>query len=192
MNREEALLLMHRYVQSPGLRSHMLAVEAAMVDYAQELGSDPDRWSLAGLLHDFDWEIHPSAELHPMAGAPILREAGAPEDVVEAILGHADHTGIARSSEMARALYACDEITGLITAAALVRPSRSVMDLSVKSVRKKWNNARFAASVDRDQIERAAEEFGVDLWGSHVEHVLQSMRRIAAEIGLSGDPAPTR
>lgn len=184
--REDALALMHHHVQNSGLRKHMLAVEAAMVDYAQEMDGDPHAWGLAGLLHDFDWEIHPSAEEHPVAGAPILRSAGVPEDIIEAILGHADHSGVPRTTTMARALYACDEITGLITAAALIRPSRSILDLEVRSVRKKWKNARFAASVDRQQIEQAAEEFGVDLWGSHVAHVIQSMRRIASELDLVG------
>ena len=185
--RENALTLMHKHVQSPGLRKHMLAVEAAMVDYAQEMDGDPHAWGLAGLLHDFDWELHPTAEEHPVAGVPILRTAGVPEDVIEAILGHADHSGIPRTTLMARALYACDEITGLITAAALIRPSRSILDLEVRSVRKKWKNPRFAASVDRQQIEAAAEEFGVDLWGSHVAHVIQSMRRIAADLDLAGN-----
>jgi len=187
MQRERALDIVHQYVQNLSLRRHMLAVEAAMVDYARELNQDPLAWGLAGLLHDFDWEIHPTADLHPMAGAPILRSEGVPEPVVQAILGHAEHSGVPRTSLMAKALFACDEITGFITACALIRPSRSVMDLSVKSVRKKWKNARFAAAVDREEIERAAEEFGVDLWNSHVDHVIQSMRRIADELGLAGE-----
>jgi len=190
MQRAQALEIVHQHVENLNLRRHMLAVEAAMVDYALELGEDSASWGLAGLLHDFDWEIHPSAELHPTAGAPILRDAGVPEPVVEAILGHAEHSGVPRTSLMAKALFACDELTGFLTACALIRPSRSVMDLSVRSVRKKWKNARFAAAVDREEIERAAEDFGVDLWESHVEHVIQSMRRIAPALGLAGEGSP--
>jgi predicted hydrolase (HD superfamily) len=163
----------------------MLAVEAAMIDYAGRLAADSGDWGLAGLLHDFDWEIHPTLELHPQAGANILRERGVPEQIVTCILSHADHTGIPRETPMQRALYACDEITGLLTAVALVRPSRSILDVRLKSVRKKWKDARFAANVDRRDIERGAEALGIELW-EHVENVLGSMQRIAPELGLSG------
>jgi putative nucleotidyltransferase with HDIG domain len=186
MNREQALSLLEEYVKNQNLIRHMLAVEAAMIDYAGRLGAESDQWGLAGLLHDFDWEIHPSLDKHPQAGAEILRSRGVPEEVVTCILSHADHTGIPRETRMQRALYACDEITGLLTAVALVRPSRSIMDVRLKSIRKKWKDSRFAANVDRDDIERGAEALGVELW-QHVEYVLGSMQRIAPELGLSGE-----
>ncbi len=185
MQRDEALAIMHEHVQNQNLRRHMLAVEAAMRDYAKFFGEDPDEWGIVGLLHDFDWEIHPSLESHPQAGAPVLQERGVPEHIIRCILSHADHTGVPRQTLMERALYACDEITGLIVAVALVRPSRSLHDLKVRSVRKKWKEPRFAANVDRDQIARAAEELGVDLW-EHVDRVIQAMRTIADELGLDG------
>jgi putative nucleotidyltransferase with HDIG domain len=186
MERDEALAIVHEFVQNQNLRRHMLAVEAAMRDYAKFYGEDPDEWGLVGLLHDFDWEIHPSLESHPQDGIPILQERGVPEHIIRGILSHADHTGVPRQTLMERALYACDEITGLIVAVALVRPSRSLHDLKVRSVRKKWKEPRFAANVDRDQITRGAEELGVDLW-EHVDRVIQAMRTIAEELGLNGD-----
>jgi putative nucleotidyltransferase with HDIG domain len=166
----------------------MLAVEAAMRTYAKHFGEDPEVWGLAGLLHDFDWEIHPSLEGHPQKGASILRERGVPEGIIRCIQSHADHTGVPRESLMQKSLYACDEITGLITAVALVRPSKSLHDLKVRSVRKKWKDARFAANVDREQIERAAEDLDVDLW-EHVQRVIKAMRGIAPQLGLEGRPA---
>jgi putative nucleotidyltransferase with HDIG domain len=186
MERDEALAIVHEFVQNQNLRRHMLAVEAAMRDYAKFYGEDPDEWGLVGLLHDFDWEIHPSLESHPQDGIPILQERGVPEHIIRGILSHADHTGVPRQTLMERALYACDEITGLIVAVALVRPSRSLHDLKVRSVRKKWKEPRFAANVDRDQITRGAEELGVVLW-EHVDRVIQAMRTIAEELGLNGD-----
>jgi putative nucleotidyltransferase with HDIG domain len=183
MERSEALAIIDEFVQNENLKRHMLAVEAAMQDYALRLGGDPATWGLAGLLHDFDWEIHPNLDSHPQSGAPILRERGVPETIVRCILSHADHTGVPRQSSMEKALFACDELTGLIVAVALVRPSRSLADLKVKSVRKKWRDNRFAAAVDRDEIERGAQDLGVEIW-THVEHVIQSMRRVAAELGL--------
>lgn len=186
MNREEALSLLDEYVKNQNLIRHMLAVEAAMVDYAERFDADPDQWALAGLLHDFDWEIHPTLDQHPQDGADILRGRGVPEEIVTCILSHADHTGVARETPMQQALYACDEITGLLTAVALVRPSRSILDVKLKSVRKKWKDLRFAANVDREDIERGAEAMGVDLW-EHVDNVLASMQRIAPDLGLSGE-----
>ena len=161
----------------------MLAVEAAMRDYAKLYEADSEEWGLAGLLHDFDWEIHPSLEQHPQDGAPILRSHGVPEIIIQCILSHADHTGVPRQTLMQRALFACDEVTGLITAVALVRPSRSLHDLKVRSVRKKWKNTRFAANVDRDEIARGANELGVDLW-DHIERVIHAMRGVGSELGL--------
>lgn len=185
MEREEALKLVREFVKNENLVRHMLAVEAAMYDYALRLGEDPKLWALAGLLHDFDWEVHPSLDSHPQDGAPILRERGVSEEIIQCILSHADHTGVPRTTLMQRALYACDEITGLITAVALVRPSRSIHDVQIKSIRKKWKDPSFAAAVDRRQIENAAKEFEIELW-EHVGNVLSSMQRIAPDLGLQG------
>jgi len=189
MERSEALGILHEYVENINLIRHMLAVEAAMVDYAVSLGEEPAPWGLAGLLHDFDWQIHPTLESHPQDGAPILRSRGVPEVVVRAVLSHADHTGIPRTTPMERCLLACDELTGLITAVALVRPSRSLYDLDASSVKKKWKDARFAAAVNREDIARAASDFGVGIW-EHVDHVIRSMRRIAPELDLAGTARP--
>ncbi|MBN1303793.1 MAG: HDIG domain-containing protein [Anaerolineales bacterium] len=186
LNRDDALAIVHEYVKNENLVRHMLAVEAAMRFYAERFGEDPEKWSAAALLHDFDWEIHPTLEEHPQAGAPILRERGVPEEIVRAVLSHADHTGVPRETLLQKALFACDEITGLITAVALVRPSRSLMDLEVKSVKKKWKDKAFAAGANRDEIEQAAREFGIDLW-EHAGNVITAMRRIAPELGLDGD-----
>ncbi len=135
MNREEAFAIVNEYVKNPNLVKHMLAVEAAMRFYARKFGEDEEKWAVAGLLHDFDWEIHPTMEEHPLAGEPILREHGVPEEIIHAVLSHADHTGIVRENLMEKTLYACDELTGLITAVALVRPSRALYDLKPKSLR---------------------------------------------------------
>jgi putative nucleotidyltransferase with HDIG domain len=185
MLRSEAMAIVREFVKNEALVRHMLAVEAAMRQYADTYGEDPDAWGLAGLLHDFDWEIHPTLEHHPQDGAPILRARGVPEPIVRCILSHAEHTGVPRQSRMEHALFACDEVTGLITAVALVRPSRSLLDLEVSSVRKKWKDGRFAAAVRRDEIEKGAAELGVELW-QHVAAVLLAMRGIAAELGLDG------
>jgi putative nucleotidyltransferase with HDIG domain len=190
MKREAALALVNEFVKNENLIRHMFAVEAAMRFYAAKFGQDEETWGITGLLHDFDWEIHPTLEEHPQAGAPILRARGVPEEVVRAILSHADHTGVPRQSQMEKALSACDEITGLITAVALVRPSRSLDDLEAKSVKKKWKDRAFAAGADRAEIARAAEEFGVDLW-EHVGNVIQAMRMIAADLGFERtEPTP--
>jgi putative nucleotidyltransferase with HDIG domain len=188
MQRAQALAILDEFIQNPSLKGHMLAVEAAMRGYAERLAEDPDPWGLAGLLHDFDWEIHPTLERHPQDGAPILRARGVPEDVVRCILSHADHTGVPRHSRMEKCLCACDELTGLITAVALVRPSRSLSDLTARSVRKKWGDTRFAAAVDRRQIEAATADFGIELW-QHVDNVIGDMRRVAPSLGLDGVPA---
>ncbi|HZW04937.1 MAG TPA: HDIG domain-containing protein [Anaerolineaceae bacterium] len=189
MNRSEALAIVHEYVKNPNLINHMLSVEAAMRFYAERVGADVELWGNTGLLHDFDWEIHPTLEEHPVAGAPILRERGVPEEIVRAILSHADHTGIPRETPLEKALYANDEVTGLVTAVALVRPSRSLYDLSASSVKKKWKDRSFAAGANREEIARSAEEFGVALW-EHVDNVIEAMRRIAPEIGLEGNLQP--
>jgi len=140
MKRSEALEIVEEYVQNKNLIRHMLAVEAAMRYYAEKLDQDIELWGITGLLHDFDWEIHPTMEGHPQEGIPILRERGVPEEILQAILSHADHTGVPRTTPMEKALYACDEITGLITASVLVRPSKNIQDLKVSSVKKKWKD----------------------------------------------------
>ena len=186
MNRQEAMEIVREFVKNENLIRHMLAVEAAMQDYARSYDEDPTLWGVVGLLHDFDWEIHPTLESHPQEGAPLLRERGVPEEIIHCILSHADHTGVPRESTMELALMACDEITGLVTATALVRPSRSIHDVKVKSVKKKWKDQRFAANVNREEIQKATEALGVDLW-EHVGSIIQSMQRIAPELGLEGE-----
>jgi putative nucleotidyltransferase with HDIG domain len=185
MERSEALAIVREYVKNDSLVRHMLAVEAALRFYAEKYGEDVETWGLVGLLHDFDWEIHPTLENHPQSGAPILRQRGVPEEIVRAILSHADHTGVPRLSRMEKALYACDEITGLVTAVALVRPSRSLLDLTSASVKKKWKDRAFAAGANREEIATATEEFGIELW-EHVDNVILAMRAIAPELGLQG------
>ncbi|HEX9597305.1 MAG TPA: HDIG domain-containing protein [Anaerolineales bacterium] len=183
--RQEALDIVREHVKNEGLVRHMLAVEAAMRHYARLLGEDEETWGVAGLLHDFDWEVHPTLEQHPQAGAEILRQRGVPEDIVQAVQSHADHTGVPRLSPMQKALYACDEITGLITAVTLVRPSKAIGDVSVKSIKNKWKDKAFAAGAKRDEMEAAAKEFGVELW-EHAGNVLAAMQAQAAELGLQG------
>jgi putative nucleotidyltransferase with HDIG domain len=186
MKREEALAIVHEFIKNENLVRHMLAVEAAMRFYAKKYGGDEKMWGLVGLLHDFDWEIHPDLERHPKAGAPLLRERHVPEEIVRAILSHGVETGVPRDGNLEKALYACDEVTGLITAVALVRPSRSLADLTASSVKKKWKDRAFAAGANREEIELGARELGVDLW-EHVENVIQAMRPIAGELGLQGN-----
>jgi putative nucleotidyltransferase with HDIG domain len=189
-SREDALALMHQYTASDSLRKHMLAVEAAMRAYAERFGEDPERWGLAGLLHDFDYERYPNQEHsptegHPAFGVNLLRERGYPPDVLEAILGHATYSGVPRVSRMARALFAVDELTGLITATALVRPSRSLHEVDARSVRKKMKDKAFARGVNRDDVLTGAAELGVEL-DEHIEFVIGAMRREAPALGLAG------
>jgi putative nucleotidyltransferase with HDIG domain len=186
VDRNQALSIVREHVKNENLVRHMLAVEAAMRFYAEKFGADVETWGVVGLLHDFDWEIHPTLEQHPQEGASMLRERGVPEEIVRAILSHADHTGVPRHSQMEKALFACDEITGLVTAVALVRPSRSLEDLKASSVKKKWKDKAFAAGANRDEITKAVEEFGMELW-EHVENVIQAMQRIAPELGLASN-----
>lgn len=186
MNRQQALDILHEYVKNENLIRHMLAVEAAMRYYAEKFNQDPEQWGIAGLLHDFDYEIHPTLESHPQDGAPILRQKGVPEEIVRAALSHANHTGVPRETLMEKALYACDEITGLIIAVALVRPSRSLDDLEISSVKKKWKDKAFATGANRQEIEKGAQELGIDLW-EHVGNVIQAMRRVAKELGFEAN-----
>lgn len=187
MNREEAFAIVNEYVKNPNLVKHMLAVEAAMRFYARKFGEDEEKWAVAGLLHDFDWEIHPTMEEHPLAGEPILREHGVPEEIIHAVLSHADHTGVVRENLMEKNLYACDELTGLITAVALVRPSRALYDLKPKSVKNKWKDRSFAAGANREEMEQGARELGIELW-EHVGNVIEAMNAIAADLDLAGSP----
>lgn len=193
-SRDEALALMESWTASDSLRKHMLAVEGAMLAYARQFGEDEARWGLAGLLHDFDYERFPNeaqaadAE-HPSEGVRHLRELGYPDDILQAILGHAQFTGVARETRMARALFAVDELCGLVTAAALVRPSRSVLDLEAKSVRKKLKDKAFARGVSRDDVVNGAAELGVEL-DPHIAFVIDAMRSRASLLGLAGAGAP--
>ncbi len=190
-DRDSALALMHEYTASESLRKHMLSVEAAMRAYAERLGQDPERWGLAGLLHDFDYErfpndAHSATEEHPAHGVGVLRERGYPEDILQAIMGHAHYTGVPRESAMAKTLFAVDELTGLITATALVKPSRSVRDVDARSVRKKMKDKAFARGVSREDVIRGAEELGVEL-DEHIAFVVGAMQASAAAIGLEGN-----
>lgn len=197
MDRQTAWELMTLHVQAPGLRRHMVAVEAAMRSYARRLGQDAELWGLAGLLHDFDWEIHPTLDSHPADGAPILREHGCPEEVVRAILSHNTvGTGVERSAPIDYALLACDEVTGLVIAATLVRPSKDVRDVQPKSLKKRWKEKAFAAGVDREEVAAATADFSrecfageLELW-EHVANVLEAMQEAAAELELDGRMAP--
>jgi putative nucleotidyltransferase with HDIG domain len=186
MTRDEALALVREYVKNENLIKHMFCVEACLRFYAEKFGEDVETWGLLGLLHDFDWEVHPTLEEHPLKGAPILRERGVNEEIIQDILSHGIGTGVPRDTLRRKALMACDEITGLVTAVALVRPSRSLLDLEVSSVKKKWKDRAFAAGTDRAEMEVAAREFGVELW-EHVGNVIQAMRRVAPELGLVGN-----
>ncbi|HUL03586.1 MAG TPA: HDIG domain-containing protein [Gemmatimonadales bacterium] len=192
MNRAEALQLMHEHTQSPGLRQHMLAVEAAMRAYAQRYGEDVESWGLVGLLHDFDYERYPNpghlpSDEHPTWGASLLAERGLPQASCRAILGHASYTGVPRDSLMAKALYAVDELCGFLVACALVRPSKSLADLEVSSVKKKLKDKAFARGVNRDEVRQGAEELGVPL-DEHVAFVIGALRPVEGSLGL-GQPA---
>jgi putative nucleotidyltransferase with HDIG domain len=192
-SREDALALMHEYTASESLRAHMLSVEAAMRAYAERFGEDPERWGLTGLVHDFDYErfpnnAHSASEEHPAEGVRILRAHGYPEDVLQAILGHAAYCGVARETKMAKTLFAVDELTGLITASALVRPSKSVLDLDGRSVRKKMKDKGFARGVSREDVTQGAAELGVEL-DEHIQFVIEAMRPVADSLGLRGTPA---
>lgn len=187
-DRATALALMHEYTASDSLRKHMLAVEAAMRAYAVRFGEDPERWALAGLMHDFDYERFPNAahsptEEHPAEGVRILRERGFPEDVLQAILGHASYTGVARETLMAKALFAVDELTGLITATALVRPSKSIHEVDASAVKKKMKDKAFARGVSREDVVRGAEELGMPL-DELIAFVLEALRPHERQLGL--------
>lgn len=186
MNRDQAWAIVTEFTQSESLRRHMLAVESAMRAYAPRFGGNPEQWGITGLLHDFDYERYPdvAVEGHPVVGSRILRERGAPEAVVKAILSHAEEiTGVKPESDMEKTLLAVDELTGFLIAVALVRPSKSIGDVELKSVRKKWKDKLFAAPVNREEIEHAAAALGVPL-DEHIQIVLDAMKANAAALGL--------
>lgn len=189
-DRASALALMHDYTASESLRKHMLSVEAAMRAYATRFGENVERWGLAGLLHDFDYERYPNdahsaTEEHPAHGVSVLRDFGYDEEILQAILGHAHYTGVARETRMAKTLFAVDELTGLITATALVKPTRSVHDVDARSVRKKMKDKAFARGVSREDVVSGAAELGVDL-DEHIQFVIAAMQGCSAELGLAG------
>jgi len=185
--REEAVALLYEYTKSDSLRKHGLGVEAVMRAYARKYDEDEEVWGLVGLLHDFDYEIHPTADKHPMEGSKILRERGYPEEVIYAIQCHADYLGLERKTNMDKAIFACDELAGLVTAVALVRPSKSVMDVKVKSVKKKMKDKSFARGVLREDIINGTAQLGVDI-DEHIATVIEAMQGVASDLGL-GPPA---
>ena len=185
LTREAVWTLLTEYTQGENLRKHALAVEAAVRGYARTFGEDEDLWGIVGLLHDFDYERWPDLSDHPFRGAEILRERGYPELVIRAILSHAERAGVTRESRLEHTLFACDELAGFITAAALVRPSKSVLDLETKSVLKRMKDKAFARGVSRDDLRQGAEELGLPL-EEHITNVIGFMRERAETLGLKG------
>ena len=183
MDRQAAWELLCQYTKSENLRKHALAVEACMRAYARRFGEDEEKWGVAGLIHDFDYELYPNAPDHPLKGSEILREQGYPEDIRRAILGHADYSGVPRDTLMAKALFASDELAGFITACALVRPDR-IQSLEARSVRKRMKDKAFARSVRREDITQGAEELGVPL-DEHIAFSIEAIRAIADALGLA-------
>ncbi|ADG07243.1 HD domain-containing protein [Kyrpidia tusciae] len=188
LDREAAWELLNEYTKNPNLIKHALAVEAAMRAYARKYGDDEEKWGIVGLLHDFDYDRWPSPEDHPTRGAEILRQRGYPEDVIHAILSHADYLGVPREHLMDKCLYACDELSGFITAVALVRPTKSIDDVDVPAVKKKLKDKAFARGVNREDVRRGAEELGVDL-DEHIGFVIEALKGAARELGLEGAQA---
>jgi putative nucleotidyltransferase with HDIG domain len=189
LTRDRAWALVTEHVQSESLRKHLLAVEAAVRGYARLWGEDEEAWGFVALVHDFDYERHPSREEHPYRGVEILTARGYPEWVTRAVLSHADYTGVARESRLERTLFACDEMAGFVTAAALVRPSKSVLDLEAKSVLKRMKDKAFARAVPRDDLRRGAEAIGLPL-DEHIANVIGFLRERADELGLRGPAEP--
>lgn len=186
MTREQAWEILCEYTKSDSLRKHALAVEACLTAYARQFGEDEEKWAVTALLHDFDYEIHPEAPAHPMQGEPILAERGVSGEIRRAILSHATYSGVPRDTLLARTLFACDELAGFLTAVALVKPNRSIHEVTdVKSVRKKMKDKAFARSVNREDITAGAAELGVDL-DAHIAFCVQAMRERAEALGLQG------
>ncbi len=185
MTRADAWCLLTEFTQSESLRKHAMAVEACMRAYARKLGGDEEQWALVGLIHDFDYEKYPSAEEHPYKGNEILQQRGWPEEMRRAIMSHADYTGVKRESNLEKALFACDELAGFITATALVKPNKSLAEVDAKSVRKRMKDKAFARSVSRDDIINGAADLGVDL-DEHITFCIEAMKSVAGELGLAG------
>lgn len=183
MTRAEAWSLLTVYTQSENLRKHARAVEACMRAYARKFGQDEEKWAITAVLHDFDYERYPTAEEHPYKGNQILAERGYPEDVRRAIMSHAEYTGVSRDSQMEKALFACDELSGFITAVALVKPSKSLAEVDVKSVRKRMKDKAFARAVSRDDIINGAAALGVEL-DEHIAFCIEAMKAAAGDLGL--------
>jgi len=183
--RADAYELLTEHTKNPNLVKHGLCVEAAMRHYARHFGGDEELWAITGLIHDFDYEEHPSLEEHPFAGVEILRGLDYPGEIIDAVLGHADHTGAPRHSQMAKALYAVDELTGFIVAVALIRPNKNLLEVPVRSVTKKFKDKAFCRAVDREHLFAAAAEIDVPM-PEHVEHVLIALQDIAEELSLAG------
>ena len=188
MDRESTMSLLQEYVKTDVLMKHLLAVEAAMRAYARKYGEDEEEWGIAGLLHDFDWEIVPTPEEHPMYGGNILRERGYPEHIVRAVLTHGDHTGIRRESLMEHTVFAVDELSGFIRAVALVRPNKSLDEVTPRSVTRKMKDKAFARDVKREDITSGAEELNLDL-DEHIAFVIESLKPVAKELGLNAESA---
>lgn len=184
MTRDQAWEIVQEFVKNKNLQKHMLAVEAAMSAYAHKWGEDEERYRVAGLLHDFDWEIHPTLADHPQKGAAILRERGVDEALIRTIQSHAQHTGVKRENLIDKTLFACDEITGLIVACALVRPSKKLADVDVQAIQKKFKEKSFAAGVNRQEVLNGAADLDVDLWAEHIPLVLSAMQNIVDELDL--------
>jgi len=185
MNRSEAWCLLTEFTQSESLRKHALAVEACMRAYARKFGEDEERWGVVGLIHDFDYEKYPNLDDHPYKGNQILTQRGVAEDIRRAIMSHADYTGVTRDSNLEKALFACDELAGFITATALIKPNKSLAEVDAKSVRKRMKDKAFARAVSRDDIINGATGLGVDL-DEHITVCIEAMREIAGELGLAG------
>jgi putative nucleotidyltransferase with HDIG domain len=185
MNRESAWGLLTEFTRSENLRKHGLAVEACMRAYARKFGEDEETWGMAGLIHDFDYEKYPTLDQHVYQGSAILTERGWPADIRRAIMSHADYTGVTRESRLEKALFACDELAGFITAVALVKPGKSLAEVDARSVRKKMKDKAFARSVSRDDIVNGAQGLGVDL-DEHIAFCIAAMQGIAGELGLAG------
>jgi putative nucleotidyltransferase with HDIG domain len=185
LDRNQAWNILCEFTKSEGLRKHALAVETCVTAYARKFGEDEDTWSLTALLHDFDWEIHPTLEEHPQKGEPILAERGVPEEIRRAILSHATHTGVPRQSPLEKTLFACDELAGFITAISYVKPNRSVFEVDVPSVKRKMKDKAFARSVNRQDIVDGATELGVPL-DEHIDFCIKAMQERADELGLKG------
>ena len=185
-NREDAIKLLHKYTKTDSLRRHALGVEQVMRKMAGKYNGDPDEWGITGLMHDFDYEMHPTIEKHPYIGNEILKSKGYPESITQAIMGHATYTGVSRETDMAKALFAVDELTGFIFAVTYVRPSKSIFEVKPKSVKKKLKQKSFAASVLREDIFQSVEELGVDLT-EHIQFVIDALAEKAEELGLKGE-----